>query len=210
MIDLVGYRRHGHNEGDEPAYTQPMLYRKIADHPTVRTLWVERLIAEGVLTDDEAKAMADEVNAKLRASQDQVRSKDGTPPLRGADDRPRVEDSHPETSVALDALEELNSALLAVPEGFTVHPKLARQLSRREKDFGPDFQLEWAHAEALAFASLSQEGIPIRMTGQDSQRGTFSQRHLVLHDVETGATVTPVNEISETRVEISNSPLTEA
>ena len=208
VIDLIGYRRHGHNEGDEPAYTQPRQYQLIGPHPTVRTLWAERLAAEGIVSEEGAEVIQAEVARRLREAQDQVRdeSDESLPSEENPD-----EEVYPfvETRVSIDALRRLNDACLAHPEAFTVHPKLARQLQRRTFEFGPDFRLEWAHAETLAFASLLEDGVPIRLSGQDSERGTFSQRHLVLHDVETGERHIPLEHIGTARFEVYNSPLTE-
>ncbi|MFH1763785.1 MAG: 2-oxoglutarate dehydrogenase E1 component [Gemmatimonadota bacterium] len=208
VIDLIGYRRHGHNEGDEPAYTQPELYRRIGSHPTVRTLWAQRLVGEGIVSKEGAEVLQAEVARRLREAQDQVRDEpeESAPSEEDTDEGVQPE---PETRVSLDALVRLNLAALEVPEEFTVHPKLARQLQRRAHEFGPDFRMEWAHAETLAFASLLEEGVPIRLSGQDSERGTFSQRHLVLHDVETGKEHIPLSQIGTARFEAYNSPLTE-
>ncbi len=211
VIDLVGYRRHGHNEGDEPSYTQPILYQKIADHPTVRTLWVEALVERGVITNDEARAKEEEVLETLREAQARVKAeKEGSSidPLPPAP--PQPEPIHAETTVELKALRSVNAAALAVPDGFTIHPKLKRQLAGRGADFGANTALDWGHAETLALGSLLLEGVPIRVTGQDSERGTFSHRHLVLHDAETGARVTPLGEVGEARFEVYNSALSEA
>ncbi len=208
VIDLIGYRRHGHNEGDEPAYTQPEQYQRIGSHPTVRTLWAERLVGEGIVSKEGVEGLQAEVAQRLREAQDQVREEpDESAPSENDTD----EDEHleVETRVPLDALVRLNQASLEVPEIFTVHPKLARQLQRRLYEFGPDFRMEWAHAETLAFASLLEDGVPIRLSGQDSERGTFSQRHLVLHDVETGDEQIPLTRIGSARFEAYNSPLTE-
>jgi 2-oxoglutarate dehydrogenase E1 component len=211
VIDLVGYRRHGHNEGDEPSYTQPVLYAKIAPHPTVRTLFAHELAAQGVVDEAAAKAMEDEVVATLRRAQDDLKAEaaeQGTheerarEPQRGA--APAVD-----TGVALDVLKEINRIALTWPEGFAIHPKLAKSLERRRERFEADTRLEWAHAETLAFGSLLREGFVIRLTGQDAQRGTFSQRHLVLHDPRTGARWTPLDHVGEGRFEIHNSPLSE-
>ncbi|NNM32122.1 MAG: 2-oxoglutarate dehydrogenase E1 component, partial [Gemmatimonadetes bacterium] len=209
VIDLVGYRRHGHNEGDEPGYTQPMLYAKINDHPTARTLWAQQLSESGVITDEAAASLVEENLESLRAAQTEIRSENGETSGNGQDGNGE-EEVDPETAVPLDRIAHANEVLLDSPEGFTVHPKLLRQLERRGKDFGPDYSLAWGHAEALAFASLLEDGVPVRLSGQDSERGTFSHRHLVLHDVETGATDTPLSRISDTRFEVYNSPLTEA
>ena len=208
VIDLIGYRRHGHNEGDEPAYTQPQQYQLIGSQPTVRTLWAERMAAEGIVSLQGAEIIQAEVVRRLREAQDQVRDEpDESTPSEGNTDE--VLPSAVETRVSFDALVRLNDACLAHPETFTVHPKLARQLQRRAYEFGPDFRLEWAHAETLAFASLLEDGVPIRLSGQDSERGTFSQRHLVLHDVETGDEHIPLEHIGTARFEAYNSPLTE-
>lgn len=211
VIDLVGYRRHGHNEGDEPSYTQPLLYKKIEKHPTVRTRYAEHLVADGVLSQDEADGMVADVADTLRAAQDAVREGDVELPS-DADavdedyETPVVPDT---TGVSMDDLDSVNRALLDLPDGFTPHPKLWRQLSRRGEDWGPEKALDWGHAEALAFGSLLLEGIPVRLTGQDAERGTFSHRHMILHDVENGRKFMPLQQVAETRAEVYNSPLTE-
>ncbi|MEX2527691.1 MAG: 2-oxoglutarate dehydrogenase E1 component [Gemmatimonadota bacterium] len=210
LIDLMGYRRHGHNEGDEPAYTQPALYAQIAEHPTVRTLWAQRLTDEGVLSVDEAEAMDDRVQAAFREDQEAVQETAGPPGATLA--APQPEEARPveaDTAVTMERLAELNAAALRVPDSFTIHPKLARQLERRTRDFSEDTELEWAHGEVLAFGALLEDGIPLRLSGQDSQRGTFSQRHLVLHDVENGATTVPLEHVGNARFEVYNSPLSE-
>jgi 2-oxoglutarate dehydrogenase E1 component len=207
VIDLVGYRRHGHNEGDEPAYTQPTLYQEIAGHATVRALWAGRLVEEGVVSERQAARLQDAVAEHLREVLDGIQSEEAA---GHAPDRPApVEAPETDTGVPVDALIALNARALAWPDDFTVHPKLARQLERRRQDFGPETRIEWAHAETLAFGSLLAEGYVIRLTGQDSQRGTFSQRHLVLHDVETGRIHVPLAEVGEGRLEVHNSPLSE-
>ncbi|MBT5044738.1 MAG: 2-oxoglutarate dehydrogenase E1 component [Gemmatimonadales bacterium] len=208
VIDLVGYRRHGHNEGDEPAYTQPMENAKIASHPTARTIYADRLADEGVVSKDEAEAIQNEVSSTLRDAQDHVREFDPV-----GDDTPDEEREVPvvpeSTGVDFEVLSGINTASLKIPDGFTPHPKLWRQLSRRGQDFSPEKQIDWGHAETLAFGSLLNQNIPIRLTGQDVQRGTFSHRHIVLHDVETGALATPLQSVSDARLEVHNSPLTE-
>ncbi len=208
VIDLIGYRRHGHNEGDEPSYTQPEQYRVIGSHPTVRALWALRLAEEGLVSEEGAEVIEKEVARRLREAQDQVREEpeEAHEPAEEPSPEPPVP---VDTRVSPETLARLNAASLHTPEGFTVHPKLARQLQRRAHEFGPDFRLEWAHAETLAFASLLEEGVPVRLSGQDSERGTFSQRHLVLHDVETGAEHIPLAHVGTARFEAYNSPLTE-
>ncbi len=208
VIDLVGYRRHGHNEGDEPAYTQPLRYKDITQHPTVGTVYGNRLAAEGVASEAQTQAVRQEIADRLRDAQDKVRDHEPV-----ADDKPDDEREVPvvpeTTGVDFEVLARINRATLELPDGFTPHPKLWRQLERRAKDFDLERTLDWGHAETLAFGSLLVDGIPIRFTGQDVQRGTFSHRHLTLHDVETGQTCTPLQEVSDARLEIHNSPLTE-
>ena len=208
VIDLVGYRRHGHNEGDEPGYTQPALYAKINGHPTVRAIWADQLSGTEVVTKEDADALVDGNLESLRAAQAEVQSQNGAD--HGDDNGHEEEEFDPETAVPFDRIAHANELLLDFPDGFTVHPKLLRQLERRGKDFDLDYRLAWGHAEALAFASLLEDGVPVRLSGQDSERGTFSHRHLVLHDAETGATDTPMRRMSNTRFEVYNSPLTEA
>ena len=209
VIDLIGYRRHGHNEGDEPAYTQPRLYKRIADHPTVRTRWANSMIESGAATAEEVKAVDEQVLARLREAQDAVKADDAA----NADeiDAPEVvEEHHPDTSVGLEALQQINDASVEVPDGFEVHPKLQRQLKRRHEGLTPETRLDWAYGETLALGSLLVEGVVVRLTGQDAQRGTFSHRHLVLHDAETGELHTPLAALGPGRLEIFNSPLTES
>jgi multifunctional 2-oxoglutarate metabolism enzyme len=208
VIDLVGYRRYGHNEADEPAYTQPRMYERIKQAPSVRQKYAEQLAREGVV--EAAKAEADAEAAYQRLAEVQHAVKSGQ-----RDDEPqrikKQSTPEPNTAVAPDLLKQLNAELLAVPEGFTVHPKLLKQLERRRDVLTSSEGIEWAHAEALAFASLLTEGTPIRLTGQDTERGTFSQRHLVLHDVNTGKRYTPIQNLPDARAtfELHNSPLSE-
>jgi len=208
VIDLVGYRRHGHNEGDEPAYTQPVKYRTIAAHSTVQKIYADKLIADGVVTEEDVAALRAEITQTLRDVQDHVRDYEPV-----GDDTPDEEREIPvvpeTTGVAFDVLERINAATVDLPDGFTPHPKLWRQLGKRADDFTLDRALDWGHAEALAFGSLLTEDIPVRLTGQDAERGTFSHRHVVLHDADTGAEFIPLDHLSDARFETYNSPLTE-
>jgi 2-oxoglutarate dehydrogenase E1 component len=211
VIDLVGYRRFGHNEQDEAAYTQPLMVEQINAHPSVRELYEEQLIQEGVLTREEAETFVSEVETMLRAAHDRLKASFGGDMKVEHDGAiPRSTTAAPMTAVAADILTELTDELLRTPEDFTVHPKLAKQLERRRTAIEAG-GIDWGQAESLAFASLLVDGIPIRLTGQDSQRGTFSQRHLVLHDVQTGETYTPMQHLEDATAsfEVYNSPLSE-
>jgi multifunctional 2-oxoglutarate metabolism enzyme len=257
LIDLIGYRRFGHNESDEPAYTQPEMYATIKAKKRVSELWAERLVADGVVTRDEVDRQGQGVWDELTLLHQRLKSKIAAAAEHGTADESTGEyqldrSPSPDVSTAVPAgrLRELGEELLKVPAGFTVHPKLVKQLERRrEALLAPDAAesngnktaadgdtarngtpaaeqgatapagtpsppapaLDWAHGEALAFASLLTEGTPIRLTGQDTQRGTFSQRHLVLHDAKTGQTVCPIQSLPEALapLELHNSPLSE-
>src|SRR5471030_1807973 len=210
VIDLVGYRRFGHNEQDEAAYTQPLMAEQIAEHPSVRELYQAQLVADGVLTEAEAEAFVTEVETKLREAHERLKAS-FTLPRSEPEDRPLpASDTQILTAVPAAKLVSLNEQLLRTPDDFTVHPKLVRQLARRVTAI-EEGGIEWAHAEALAFASLVVDGIPVRLTGQDSQRGTFSQRHLLLHDPHTEETYTPMQHLDDATAsfEVYNSPLSE-
>jgi 2-oxoglutarate dehydrogenase E1 component len=208
IIDLVGYRRYGHNEGDEPGYTQPLTTEAIKKHRTVRVLYGDLLVSQGILTTRDVEAMQERVSEFLRDARQQVQSEGESreDPGGGLD---VAAEGVVESDVPLDVLAEINVASLKIPPGFAVHPKLERLLVRRKNDFGPDLSVDWAHAETLAFGSLLLEGIPIRLTGQDTQRGTFSHRHIVFHDIETGEEHTPFVDFGSARFEVHNSPLSE-
>jgi 2-oxoglutarate dehydrogenase E1 component len=209
VVDLVGYRRHGHNEQDEAAYTQPLMAHQIAEHPTVRQQYAERLVEEGAVSAEEAAGYVDAVTSELKQSHEALKSTFGThPPADGK--IPFSTGDGVVTAVAADRLRALNEELLKVPDHFTVHPKLQGQLERRLQTIEQG-GIDWGQAEALAFGSLLAEGIPIRLTGQDSERGTFSHRHAVLHDVNTGETYTPLQNVDgqTASFEIYNSPLSE-
>jgi 2-oxoglutarate dehydrogenase E1 component len=213
VVDLVGYRRFGHNEQDEPAYTQPEMYRIIAGHPTVREQYAARLAELGVVTAEEAASLDETVQQGIKSAhealKERIASGGGSSAKEG---RPgRGADIQIETAVDPDRLLRLNEELLAVPDGFTIHPKLSKQLERRRDAVGEAGGIDWAQAEALAFASLLEEGIPIRLTGQDTERGTFSHRHIVLHDYETGETYTPIERLPGAKApfQVFNSPLSE-
>ena len=213
VIDVVGYRRYGHNEADEPAYTQPIMYERIKQTPTARQRYADQLVREGVLPETQAAAEAEQMYQRLTDIQQSLKAH-----LReaGAGEEPQrisggqVMPPEPDTAVSAPLLTTLNEQLLQVPAGFTIIPKLQKQLERRRPALA-EGQIEWAHAEALAFASLVSEGTAIRLTGQDTERGTFSQRHLVLHDATDGRRYAPIQNLPGARApfELHNSPLSE-
>jgi 2-oxoglutarate decarboxylase len=236
LIDLIGYRRFGHNESDEPAYTQPEMYAKIKTKKRVYELWAEQLIEDGVVSREDVERTGQEVWDNLTILHQRLKAKISAAAEHGNVDQSTGEyqlDRTPspdvDTAVAGARLRTLGLELLHTPEGFTVHPKLVKQLERRREALqGPDeagageqtgdggaekspARLDWAHAEALAFASLLTEGTPVRLTGQDTERGTFSQRHLVLHDAKTGRAFCPIQSLPEALapMELHNSPLSE-
>ena len=209
VVDLVGYRRFGHNEQDEPAYTQPLPTARIAEQPTAREQYAERLVAEGVLSAREAKELFDRPIEELRAAHERLKAALAEP-VAAEPPTLRARPAEVYTAVAADRLRALDAELVSTPEGFTVNPKLARQLERRGQALA-EGGIDWGQAEGLAFASLLVDGIPIRLTGQDTERGTFSQRHLVFHDPNTGERYAPIQHLAEAAAafELHNSPLSE-
>ena len=216
LIDLIGYRRFGHNESDEPAYTQPTMYAKIKAHKRVSEIWADELVRRGTVTRaevDEAQQRAwDELTNRhqlVRAKIAKRRESGVAEPHTEEYQLDRTASPEPDTAVPAELLREYNEGLLRLPERFTVHPKLVRQLERRREAL--EGEIEWAHAESFAFASLLADGTPIRLTGQDTERGTFSQRHLVLHDANTGQTWCPIQNLTSSQApfELHNSPLSE-
>jgi 2-oxoglutarate dehydrogenase E1 component len=215
LIDLIGYRRFGHNEADEPAYTQPEMYQVIKKHPSVRELFARQLVDQGVVSEQESTEMTDEVWTVLSDAHQELKERIASARevdhATGEYQLDRTPSPEVKTAVAEDRLKVLNEELLGVPDGFTVHPKLVRQLEQRREALTTGEGIVWAHAEALAFASLLTEGIPIRLTGQDTERGTFSQRHLVLHDPKTGQEHCAMQHLpgALAPMELHNSPLSE-
>ena len=217
VIDMFCYRRFGHNEGDEPFFTQPTMYRRISEHPTVVDLYARALIAEGVLTEAEAeKEIAD---FRRRLEEDFEASRSFKPNkadwLEGAWKGFEVasgEHRRGETAVALDQLRKVGEGLIRVPEGFNIHPRIERQFKGKRDVFRSGEGVDWATAEALAFGTLLIEGTQVRLSGQDSGRGTFSQRHAVLVDQETEERYVPLANLDpgQALVEIIDSPLSEA
>ncbi|MDP9403937.1 MAG: multifunctional oxoglutarate decarboxylase/oxoglutarate dehydrogenase thiamine pyrophosphate-binding subunit/dihydrolipoyllysine-residue succinyltransferase subunit [Actinomycetota bacterium] len=185
VIDMVCYRRFGHNEGDEPGYTQPQMYERIEGRRSVRKLYTEALVKRGDITLEEAEKALEDFSARLQTALDQTRSSAPPRPTVLVNAPPVVVLPSPETGVPREVLDRVTAALHDVPDGFTVHPKLARQLEARAKVYA-DGEVDWSLAEALAFGSLLLEGTDVRLAGQDTRRGTFSQRHSVVVDYRTG------------------------
>jgi 2-oxoglutarate decarboxylase len=214
LIDLIGYRRYGHSEADEPAYTQPEMTAKIKAKKAVRELYAAALVNEGTVTQDEADAIAteiwDDLAKRHRELKEQLQSAGDEQPTGGYE-LDRSASPEVKTAVSTERLQTLNEELQRAPAGFTVHPKLVKQLERRRHAIGPDGGIDWAQAESLAFATLLTEGTPVRLTGQDAERGTFSQRHLVLHDPKTGQRISPIQSLpgALAPMELHNSPLSE-
>ena len=212
VIDLVGYRRYGHNEGDEPSFTQPVMYRKIASHPTVRQLWVKTLVERGVIEEGFAESLVRKHTDHLQSVYESLEPERQLvepvpePPPRGAA-------RHARTAVSVDRLRQLNESLLALPEGFALNRKLERARDRRRHalDNLDERAIDWARAEELALASILEDGIAVRLTGQDVERGTFSQRHAVFYDVNTNQPFIPLQALPQAKAafEVRNSPLSE-
>jgi len=219
VIDVIGYRRFGHNETDEPAYTQPTMAAKIKSHPPVSEIYAEKLIEEGTVSAEQVGQASDERHAEMSGALKGLRQKmeageyedptvTGTTQTGELLDRTASPPVH--TAVEAGKLRAINEALLKTPEGFNVHRKLRRPLSRRTEALESG-GIDFGQAEALAFGTLLTEGVHIRLTGQDTERGTFSHRHLVLHDENTGLKYTPIQNLEDASApfELYNSPLSE-
>jgi 2-oxoglutarate dehydrogenase E1 component len=216
IIDLVCYRRHGHNEGDDPTFTQPVLYKQIRTHPRVSAIYTERLLQEGVIDEVAVEKIESEQERRLeealeRSSEQQRDS--GTEGYHGLwsglEARERIELP---TAVPRERLGRVADALLDLPEGFTAHPKIVRLMEQRARSIAEGRGIDWGTAECMALGTMLLEGTTIRLTGQDAERGTFSSRHAVLHDVESGARTIPLDTLTnmDSRLIISNSNLSEA
>ena len=219
VLDVVGFRRLGHNETDEPSYTQPLMYQRVKEHPGVRTIYANRLVKENVIDDAGVKELIDErirryEEAQARAKEVAARQKSvstpETPPVTELDGSEIVD-----TTITTEAIQQIGREISVVPEGFNLNPKMVSQLARRARMSDGAIPMDWAFAEAIAFGSLAREGTRVRLSGQDSGRGTFSQRHAVLYDTQTGHAWSPLAEIRSAqdprgRFEVFDSSLSEA
>jgi len=217
VIDMICYRRHGHNEGDEPMFTQPLMYKKIAAHPTTREIYGQRLVREGVITQDELDAELANFENHLEqafegASSYKANKADWLDGKWAGLSVASGEDRRGFTGVPVDRLKEVGQALTHIPDNFNVNPKISRQLKSKAKMFETGEGIDWATGEALAFGTLLLEGHPVRLSGQDSERGTFSQRHSVITDQMNEDKHTPLNNLrfGQAPFEVLNSPLSEA
>jgi 2-oxoglutarate dehydrogenase E1 component len=217
VVDIFCYRRHGHNEADEPAFTQPLMYRAIASHPTVREVYAGRLVGEGLITAAEADSITTDFLARLEREFEAAKSyrPNKADWLEGAWSGLAAasgDERRGETAVAIELLKEVGAALTHVPEGFHLNPKIARQLEQKRNALERGEGIDWATAEALAIGTLCAEGTFVRLSGQDSCRGTFSQRHAVLVDQESEERYVPLNHVrgGQARFEVLDSPLSEA
>jgi 2-oxoglutarate dehydrogenase E1 component len=194
VIDMVCYRRHGHNEGDDPSYTQPLMYKAISERRSVRKLYVESLVRRGDITVEEAEQALADYQGKLQIALDETRSHAPSAITVPKPPRPLGVLPHIPTGVERATLDRVFAKLTEYPEGFVIHPKLGRQFETRSELYA-DGEVDWATAEALAVGSLVLEGHPVRLAGQDSRRGTFSQRHAALIDFETGDPWIPLDDL---------------
>ena len=248
LIDLIGYRRWGHNEGDDPSMTQPLMYAKIAEHPTVREIWGREMVRRGLVTQEEVDELLAAQISELQAALGEVNRRlgsDGAEPPMSASEARNTQPGGPgaqgattpesqlgglgersvpqqdgsgqpveiSTGIPLERLAALNTPLYALPDTFSPHPRVERlTLAPRRSALQEKKPIDWAHADALAFSSILSDGIPIRLTGQDVQRGTFGQRHAVLHDVKTGHQHVPLRQhpLARSAFEIYDSPLSES
>ena len=214
VIDLIGYRRFGHNETDEPMYTQPLMYRKIKEQPTAREIYMRKLVSQGLITEADAADDFESAFSAIADAHKRVKATLAADPKEDTEESTAAETEapRPATRVPRETLVTLNEQTITAPDGFHVYPKLAKQLERRRAAVADgEGGIDWGTAEALAFASLLLEGHAIRLSGQDTQRGTFSQRHLVFHDDRTGAEWIPMEHLvaAGATFEVYNSPLSE-
>jgi 2-oxoglutarate dehydrogenase E1 component len=200
VIDVYSFRRLGHNESDEPAFTQPVLYKAIKSHPTVKNIYQDKLVKENIVNHNDIKIMEDEIynimdKGYAKAHEGEMIFKADTP-IRLTDEQVSILRSNELPEITMNDLNKVVDIITTLPEDFHLHPKLKKFIESRREFLNGDVQIDWAFAEALAYGTLLLEGIPIRLSGQDSARGTFSQRHIVLTDMETEKEIIPHNNIA--------------
>jgi len=214
VVDVIGFRRLGHNEGDEPTYTQPVMYQRIREHPGARALYAKKLVAEGVMTQELVATLMDERNRRYENAQlgakAIVAKLDSQIALADHAPEPETVDVV-ETGVDQETLRRIAHAITTVPRGFNLNPKIVGLLARRAKMVEGGAAVDWGMSEALAFGSLLIEGTPVRLSGQDTVRGTFSHRHAAFTDTQTGSEWAPLSQLADgAKYEIYDSPLSEA
>lgn len=207
VIDMFCYRRYGHNEGDEPSYTQPLLYKKIKQHPSVRQIYAERLLKDGEILQEEIVELEERTKLRFERAFEATQKREmhfkAEVPLAVSEEELKNVQPLKDTSVSIELLEEIAHRLGFVPKNFNVHPKLVKFLDHRRTFDPASTKIDWAFAESLAFGSLLLEGMPVRLSGQDSSRGTFSQRHSILFDAITGEEYVPLNHIRDVQAKYS-------
>lgn len=216
VIDVYSFRRLGHNESDEPAFTQPVLYKAIRNHPSVKSIYQEKLLNDKVVTPEEIKAMEEEIHEIMDKGYTKARTGEqifkSDTPIRLTDEQVKILRSHQLPRITMDDLNKVVDVITTLPADFHLHPKLKKFIETRREFLTNDVLVDWAFAEALAYGTLLMEGIPVRLSGQDSARGTFSQRHIVLTDMETEKEIIPHNNIAPelAKIEPLDSLLSEA
>ncbi|MFZ1320844.1 MAG: multifunctional oxoglutarate decarboxylase/oxoglutarate dehydrogenase thiamine pyrophosphate-binding subunit/dihydrolipoyllysine-residue succinyltransferase subunit [Ignavibacteria bacterium] len=212
FIDVFGYRRLGHNEADEPAFTQPIMYKTIRSHPSVKEIYTKKLLSEKVITPEEIEIFEKNIYDKMSLSHEIVQKFKADRPLAVTKEEILAVESNFDTFVPIEKLNEIVIAITTIPEDFHIHPKLKKFIDSRREFLDTDMEIDWAFAESLAYGSLLQEGIPVRLSGQDSSRGTFSQRHIILTDSENGEEIIPLNYVApeKAKIEPLDSLLSEA
>lgn len=211
LIDLIGYRRYGHNEMDEPMTTNPLMYKLIHEHPTITKLYGEKLVAENVINEEDIQALKEDVTRKLKEAHARVPKKNEDPDITNPPNSVERQLPKVKTSVPIEQLKQINSELLSYPSQFQVFDKLGKVLKRRNDALEGEGKIDWSLAETLAFATILEDGTPIRLSGQDSERGTFAHRNIILHDYVTGKQYSPLHTLSKAKASfaVHNSPLSE-
>jgi 2-oxoglutarate dehydrogenase E1 component len=218
VLDVVGFRRLGHNEADEPSYTQPLMYQRVKEHPGVRTVYAKRLIKEGVIDEAGVNDLIAERVRRYEDAQERAKKVAAEQKSKGVTPEPEVAEIDGSeviaTPVTAEIVSQIAQQISVVPEGFSLNPKMVSQLARRAKMGEGTLAMDWAFAEGIAFGSLALEQTRVRLSGQDSGRGTFSQRHAVLYDTQTGKSWAPLSELQgenpRRRFEVFDSSLSEA